>query len=182
MTAITKLNKAVFLDRDGVVNELIIRGNWFSSPRVLSEFKIFPKAYEAIKLLRSSGFLSIVATNQPDIARGQLSEVDLKLMHEFMIQELGLNAAYFCPHGNDGDCDCRKPEWGMIKRAMQEFYVDPAKSFVVGDRWRDIDMGTNAGCKTILIETEATKMEKRDIKSDFIAANILEAANWIIHN
>ena len=174
------MNRAVFLDRDGVINKLIKTDNWFTSPYILEDFQILPGVLEAMRLLKGAGFFCVVVTNQPDIARGKFTHQDLRKIHDFMQQTLDLDAVYYCPHDNVDNCECRKPKPGMVLRAAEEMKIDLSQSFIVGDRWRDIDVGPAVGCKTVLINTIATEMEKKNIRADFGARDLLEAAKWIV--
>ncbi|KKU75282.1 MAG: D-alpha,beta-D-heptose 1,7-bisphosphate phosphatase [Candidatus Giovannonibacteria bacterium GW2011_GWB1_47_6b] len=173
------MRKGVFLDRDGVINQLVTTDHWFASPYVVEDFHILPGVPEAIKILKNAGFVCVVVTNQPDIARGKFTDGDLRKIHDFMQSQLGLDGVYYCPHDEEHKCPCRKPKPGMILQAAKELEIDLSKSFVVGDRWRDVDMGPLVGCKTVLINTEATKRENKKIKADWKADNLLEAATII---
>ena len=141
---------AVFLDRDGVLNEAIVRNGRPYSPRDPSELIITEGACAALEELKREGFLLIVATNQPDIARGKASRVDVDKINAQLAAILPLDAIEVCEHDDKEQCDCRKPKPGMILRAREKFGVDLAGSFMVGDRWRDIEAGRRAGCRTIL--------------------------------
>ncbi len=147
-------NRAVFLDRDGVINRALVRDNKPYPPSSLAEFQILPGVAEACAKLRRAGFLLVVATNQPDVGRGTLSQALVELLHEHMRRELPLDRVEVCYHPGKGasDCDCRKPRPGMLIRSASELGIDLAQSFMVGDRWRDIDCGHAAGCRTILID------------------------------
>ena len=154
--------RAIFLDRDGEINDA--SGDVCKT----SDFKLFPRASEAIKKINSSEFLAIVITNQPAVAKGFCSIEGLDEIHKKMETLLGqegakLDAVYFCPHHPDKgfagenpkykiDCDCRKPKIGLIKRAEKDFNIDLKKSYFIGNSWRDILCGKNAGVKTIKVE------------------------------
>jgi D-glycero-D-manno-heptose 1,7-bisphosphate phosphatase len=142
---------AVFLDRDGVLNEAIIRYGRPYPPRDPSELIITEGARAALKELKREGFLLIVVTNQPDVARGKASRADVDKINAQLAAILPLDAIEVCEHDDREQCDCRKPKPGMILRAHEKFGVDLAGSFMVGDRWRDIEAGRRAGCRTILI-------------------------------
>ena len=142
---------AVFLDRDGVLNEAIVRNGRPYSPRDPSELIITEGACAALEELKREGFLLIVATNQPDIARGKASRVDVDKINAQLAAILPLDAIEVCEHDDQAQCDCRKPKPGMILRAQQKLDIDLARSFMVGDRWRDIEAGRRAGCRTVLI-------------------------------
>lgn len=157
--------KAVFLDRDGTINKYV------GFLRNIDEFELLDGAVEAIKKINASGYLAIVVTNQPVIARGEVSFEELERIHNKMETLLGkegayLDAIYFCPHhphkGYEGerpelkfDCNCRKPKPGMLLKAAQDFNIDLAQSWMVGDGENDIKAGQNAGCRTALVGNEA---------------------------
>jgi D-glycero-D-manno-heptose 1,7-bisphosphate phosphatase len=142
---------AVFLDRDGVLNEPIILNGKPYPPRDLNELIITRGAGAALEELKRQGFLLIVVTNQPDIARGKVNRADVDEINARLAAILPLDAIEVCEHDGKERCDCRKPKPGMILRAREKFGVDLAGSFMVGDRWRDIEAGRRAGCRTILI-------------------------------
>jgi D-glycero-D-manno-heptose 1,7-bisphosphate phosphatase len=142
---------AVFLDRDGVLNEAIVRHGKPYPPRDLSELVITQGARAALEVLKREGFLLIVVTNQPDVARGKANRADVDNINAQLAATMPLDAVEVCEHDDKEQCDCRKPKPGMILRAREKFGVDLARSFMVGDRWRDIEAGRRAGCRTILI-------------------------------
>ena len=155
--------KCVFIDRDGTVNA---ERGLISRPE---DFELLPTSADAIRMLNTSGFLAVVVTNQPVVARGLCSIEDVDEIHRKMATLLGqegayLDAVYFCPHHPDRgypeenplykvDCDCRKPGIGMIRRAMEEFNISPEMSWMIGDTTRDVQTGKNAGLKTVLVRT-----------------------------
>lgn len=145
---------AVFLDRDGVINRALVRSGKPYPPSSLEEFEILPGVAEACARLKSAGFLLVVATNQPDVGRGTLSQEIVEALHAHMCRELPLDRVEVCYHPGQGasDCDCRKPRPGMLLRAAHALGINLARSFMVGDRWRDIDCGHAAGCTTVLID------------------------------
>lgn len=178
-----ELKKAVFLDRDGTICE---DAHYLSR---VEELKIFPFAAEAIKLLNDNGFPVILITNQSGIARGFFDEKVLLEIHEKLITELAkagakLDAIYFCPHNAENDCSCRKPQIGMIERAMKDFPLDLKNSWMIGDKAIDVEMGFNAKTKTALVLTGyGTKdREKLSRSPDLITENILEAVKSIVLN
>ena len=145
------MQPAVFLDRDGVLNEAIVREGKPYPPRDLSELVVTVGACAALEELKREGFLLIVVTNQPDIARGKAKRADVDQINAQLSTTLPLDAIEVCEHDDQQNCNCRKPKPGMILHARETFGVDLARSFVVGDRWRDIEAGRRAGCRTILI-------------------------------
>lgn len=149
------MNKAVFLDRDGVINQSkIINGEAFS-PSHLGEFVIIAGVKEAIIDFKQKGYIVIVVTNQPEVARGTLKLSELEKMHDYLKSELAVDDIMMCPHDNQHGCECRKPKPGMILTAAKKWDVDLKNSILVGDRWKDIEAGQSAGCKTVLIDNPA---------------------------
>lgn len=146
--------KAVFLDRDGVINRALTRDGKPYPPSILAEFEILPGVAEACAQLKQAGFLLVVVTNQPDVGRGTIKQETVEAIHEQMRRVLSLDRVEVCYHPGQGasECDCRKPKPGMLLRAARELGIDLARSFMVGDRWRDIDAGHAAGVATILID------------------------------
>jgi D-glycero-D-manno-heptose 1,7-bisphosphate phosphatase len=148
------LRHAVFLDRDGVINRALVRDGKPYPPSSLAEFEILPGVAEACARLKQAGFLLVVATNQPDVGRGTMSQETVESLHAHMCRALPLDRVVVCYHpGKDAsECDCRKPKPGMLLRAAHELNIDLKHSYMVGDRWRDIDCGHAAGCTTILVD------------------------------
>ena len=156
--------KAIFLDRDGTINKYV------GFLRNIDEFELINGVAEAIRKINESGYLAIVVTNQPVIARGEVSFEELGVIHNKMETLLGkegayLDAIYFCPHhphkGYEGerpelkfDCDCRKPKPGMLLKAAQDFNIDLAQSWMIGDGEIDVKAGQNVGCKTVLLSAD----------------------------
>ena len=142
---------AVFLDRDGVLNEAIRCDGKPYPPRDLGQFAITAGARASLDALKREGFLLVVVTNQPDVARGRVSRAEVDAINAKLAGCLPLDAIEVCEHDDKEHCDCRKPKPGMILRAQQKLDIDLARSFMVGDRWRDIEAGRRAGCRTVLI-------------------------------
>ena len=145
-------NKAIFLDRDGVINKAITKEGIPYPPKNLNEFVFTEKIKETLDALKALGYLLIIFTNQPDVARGKLLESEVAVINGHILSSLPITKIYCCYHDDKANCDCRKPKAGMIFSAVKDFQIDLKKSFVVGDRWRDIDAGHNAGVKTIFID------------------------------
>ena len=172
--------RAVFLDRDGVINRPLIRAGKPYPPATLDEFEILPGVREACQVLKTLGFLLVVATNQPDVGRGTLAREAVEAIHTWMLQQLPIDRVITCFHAGAayGDpCDCRKPRPGMLFQAAEALKIDLAKSFMIGDRWRDVDCGFNAGCKTVFIDWGYQEALKQ--APDYRVENILEAAKLI---
>jgi histidinol-phosphate phosphatase family protein len=176
--------KAVFLDRDGTINEEI---NYLSK---IEELKVLPKVPSAIKLLNENGFLVIIITNQSGVARGiftigTLNEINEHLINTLRSEGAKIDGIFICPHHPDSGCDCRKPKTGLLKKAALEFKINMSSSYMIGDKYTDLKTGVNSGCKTILVLTgygreETEKMDDWDFKPDFVAGDLFEAAKWII--
>ncbi len=144
--------RAVFLDRDGVLNRSAVVDGKPYAPRQLSEFRLLPGVARAVADLKSADFLVIVVTNQPDLGNGLISQTTLDAMHRKLQSKVSVDAIMYCPHRQDADCFCRKPKPGLILEAMQRWKVDPAGSFMVGDRWNDIAAGKAAGLFTVFVD------------------------------
>ena len=145
-----KDKKAIFLDRDGILNYIIHRDGKYVSPRTFKEFQLKEGIEEFTQEIKKRKFLIIVITNQPDIARGFMRTEDLEKMHRFLTKSCLIDKIIICPHDDANNCACRKPKAGMLVEAAKEWRIDLKNSFIVGDTWKDIGAGKNAGCKTIL--------------------------------
>lgn len=172
--------KAVFLDRDGVVNE----ENGYITK--WEQFEFIPGSKEAIALLSRKGYKVFVVTNQSGIARGMLSENDLLDIHKNMVGEIEtaggrIDEIYYCGHHPEDLCGCRKPNIAMLQKAAKEHKIDLSKSYMIGDKARDIEAGKRAGCRTVLVRT-GHGMNYDGPKPDFVAADLLEAVKIILGN
>lgn len=184
--------RAVFIDRDGTISEEV---GYVNHP---SRYRVFPFAAEAIKLLNESGWLAVLVTNQAGVARGYFKEDVIAAVHGILSQELErdgarLDAVYYCPHHPSvgeppyrADCDCRKPKPGLITRAASELDIDLAHSWMIGDRYGDVELARNAGVNSALVLTGYGRGEfeyQRDSwqrEPDLIAENLLEAVREIL--
>ena len=171
---------AVFLDRDGVINRPILRDGLPYPPTQVSDFEILPGVPEACHRLKRAGFLLVVATNQPDVGRGIVPRELVDALHERMIKVIPLDRVEACFHPGRGPshCDCRKPKPGMLLRAAKELNIDLAQSWMIGDRWRDIDCGHAAGCRTVFIDKGYA--EDLKLQPHFRAKDLPEAAEIIL--
>ncbi len=142
----------MFLDRDGVLAREIVRDGAAYAPTRVEDFVLVPEAGEQVRRLREAGFLCIVFTNQPELANGTLLRADLDEMHRRLCEAVPLDDVLVCPHDKSEGCRCHKPALGLLEDAAARWDVDLAASYVVGDRWRDVDAGRAAGCYSILIE------------------------------
>lgn len=172
------VSRAVFLDRDGVINRAVVREGRAYPPATLEDFKFLPRVDEAIRDLKGAGFKIIVATNQPDVATGIQSRRAVESMHRLMEEKLRIDAVKVCYHQESDGCDCRKPKPGMILEAAREHGLDLARSFFVGDRWRDVEAGRAAGCFTIWIASDYR--EKKPENPDAQADSLWEASRIIL--
>jgi D-glycero-D-manno-heptose 1,7-bisphosphate phosphatase len=147
------LKKAVFFDRDGVLNKLIKRDGGYYSPRDPSEFTIIPDSMEVTSRLKSKGYINIIISNQPDVARGYLTKFDLDKMTKMLLNKLALDDVFYCKH-DDNECECRKPLPGLIFSAQNKWNIDLTKSVMVGDTEKDLRAAQNAGVKFYLLEND----------------------------
>ncbi len=184
-----KKNAAVFLDRDGTINEEV---GYLGD---LEKLSIYPNSFEAIRLINESGMKAVVITNQSGVARGYFSEDFVMTVHSRINETLQKKGAhidrfYYCPHhptegkGNYlKSCDCRKPETGMVIKASEELDIDLSRSYMVGDTAKDIELANKISVTGILVKTGYGKKEiSSDIKPDYIAENILDAVKWIMED
>jgi D-glycero-D-manno-heptose 1,7-bisphosphate phosphatase len=169
---------AVFLDRDGVINRAFIREGTPHPPASIRDVHILPEVPEALSALKAHGYTLIVVTNQPDVARGTSSRELVDSIHARLMRELSLDAILTCFHDNADECACRKPKPGLLFRAACDFGIDLAASFMVGDRWRDVQAGRRAGCRTFLIECDYH--EKPAEFCDFRVGSLAEASRLIL--
>ena len=171
--------RAVFLDRDGVINKKPPEGHYVTR---WEEVEFLPGAAEAVKRFRQAGFLVVVVSNQRAVAKGLVTEEGLNSLHRRMWQELfgagkGFDAVYYCPHDTDPPCRCRKPQPGMLLAAAEDRGIDLAASWMVGDSESDVEAGRRAGCKTIMIGAPEVRS---CTAADEIAPSLQEAANVIL--
>ena len=186
------MHRAVFLDRDGTVNVEV------GYLRDLADLRLIDGAGTAIRLLNEAGLKVVLVTNQSGVARGYFPESLVNEAHvrlDRMLREKGarIDAVYYCPHhpteGNSSytvACDCRKPGTGLIDRAARDLDIDVKQSYMVGDKWSDVELGQRAGARSILVQSGFAPDEPGNIRPahvsapDFIARTILEAADWIV--
>ena len=146
------MNAAVFFDRDGVLNQVVMRGDVPASPRTLDQFKLVDYAPEAVLRIRANGFLAIVASNQPDLARGLLDPLEHRAMLAALQASVPVDAVYICADDNHDESGNKKPNPGMLLEAAQAHGIDLERSFVVGDTWKDMAAAKAAGCRAVLID------------------------------
>jgi D-glycero-D-manno-heptose 1,7-bisphosphate phosphatase len=168
------------LDRDGVLNRPIIRNGRPHPPATLEEFSILPGVLEACQALRRAGFVLLVVTNQPDIARGVQDRAVVDEFHGILLRTLPIAAVYVCPHDDADECDCRKPGPGMLLEAAHDLHLNLERSVMVGDRWRDVEAGHRAGCRTVFIDRGYS--EPAPTNPDAVVSDLGQAAAWIAVN
>lgn len=173
-------HRAVFLDRDGVINRALERDGKPYAPRSLAEFELLPGVREACARLKQAGFLLVVVTNQPDVGRGTLKREVVEEIHGHMLKLLPIDRVEVCFHSGSepAECDCRKPKPGMLFRAANALGINLCNSWMVGDRWRDIECGRAAGCKTILIDYGYNEQLLNE--PDYRAKSLLDASRIIV--
>jgi D-glycero-D-manno-heptose 1,7-bisphosphate phosphatase len=172
---------AIFLDRDGVLNEVVVRDGKPYPPAEAADLKIPEGTAAALAKLKEENFLLLVVSNQPDVARGTQTREMVEEMASRLCAALPLDEVLTCYHDDSDDCACRKPRPGLILDAAKKYAVDLSRSYLVGDRWRDIDAGATAGCKTIWIDRgykEAAPASKPDVR----VTSLDEAVEWILSN
>jgi D-glycero-D-manno-heptose 1,7-bisphosphate phosphatase len=173
--------RAVFLDRDGVINRPVVRDGKPFAPGSLAEFELYPEAASACAAMKVAGYLLVVVTNQPDVGRGTQSRTVVEDMHAEMCRRLPIDRVEVCYDPGDGESSAYyKPAPGMLLRAAGELAIDLNASFMVGDRWRDVDCGTAAGCQTIFIDRGYN--ERLRCQPHFTVSSLLEAVRVILGN
>src|SRR5579871_554545 len=172
-------NAAVFLDRDGVLNRAPVRDGKPYPRAALEQFEILPGAREALAQLKAAGLLLVVVTNQPDVAKGRQSRETVEAMNARLRAELPLDDILVCYHVDADRCTCRKPATGLLDQAAAQYGLDLRACYMVGDRWRDIDAGHRAGCRTILIDYGYQERGPEN-EPDVRVQNLPEAVNWIL--
>jgi D-glycero-D-manno-heptose 1,7-bisphosphate phosphatase len=181
----SRLRPAVFLDRDGTIAEEVGYLNH------ASRFRMFPFAAAAVHRLNEAGLPVIVVTNQSGVGRGYFPESLVRTVNDLMAQQLAkegakIDAIYYCPHTSSENCSCRKPKTGMLDRASMEHAVDLPSSFVVGDRYGDIELARNARARSVLVRTGYGEGElawhaaKWPVQPNFVAEDLTQAVNWIL--
>lgn len=169
--------RAIFLDRDGVlIRSDLVAGKPFAitDPGAVH---ILPGVHDACAELSAAGFLLVMVTNQPDVARGKVSRQFVENTNAHLKTELGLNATKTCFHDDSDKCDCRKPLPGLLTSAALQLSIDLPSSIMVGDRWRDIEAGNSAGCRTVFIDCNYD--EKMPFVPDHVAASLPDAMVWL---
>ena len=171
--------RAVFLDRDGVINRATVRDGKPYPPGTLDELEVLDGVPDALSKLREAGFRLIVVTNQPDVARGTQTRETVEAMHSRLTSELAVDEVVACYHDGDA-CDCRKPKPGALLDAARRHGLELERSFMVGDRWRDIEAGQRAGCQCLFVDHGYREQQPA---GQFVrVASLADAAEWILGN
>lgn len=168
---------AVFLDRDGVLNESAVRDGVPVPPSTVAEFRLLAGVAEACARLRAAGYVLVVVTNQPDVARGTQSRRTVERMHDVLSREVRLDDIRVCFHDDADDCSCRKPRPGLVLGAATDLQLDLSRSFLVGDRWRDVECARRAGVRAIHVHRHA---EKEPNRADTVVADLPSAVDHIL--
>ena len=174
----SKMARAVFLDRDGVLNRAVVREGKPHPPAGIAEMELMPGIREILDRLQGAGFLLIGVTNQPDVARGTQRREVVEAINARILEALPLQELLVC-YEDGNACPRRKPNPGMLLEAAERFAIDLTRSFMVGDRWSDVQAGQRAGCRTVFIDY-GYKERRPDPSADFTTASFVEAADWIL--
>lgn len=172
------MKKAVFLDRDGVINPVVMKKGK-PHPPLPQDYEIYSNAPEALNALKKQGFLVFIFTNQPDISKKLITKEELNKIHQKVSQTLPIDEIVTCIHLEEDQCHCRKPKAGMLLYLQKKWDLDFNQSFVVGDRWRDIEAGAAVNCKTILI---GDGYNEKKISADWNVKDIKEMTEIILKN
>jgi D-glycero-D-manno-heptose 1,7-bisphosphate phosphatase len=170
--------RAVFLDRDGVLNRAIVVDSKPLPPTSVEQLEVLPGVEDACRELHDAGLMLIVVTNQPDVARGTATTAEVKALNDELASRLPLDEIRVCVHDDADECSCRKPAPGMLIDASREHGIDLAHSVMVGDRWRDVEAGRRAGCKTVFVDSGYS--ERPPEAPDFTVRGLGEAVPWIL--
>lgn len=172
------MRRAVFLDRDGVINRSEIRHGRPYAPTDIAKLEILPGVPDALARLKSAGYVNLVVTNQPDIRTGKQTRTGVDAMHARLASQLAIDAFFVCDHTDEDGCDCRKPKAGLLVQAAVEWSISLSESWLVGDRWRDIAAGHAAGCKCCFVDYQYD--ERRPEQPFYPVNSLVEAVDVIL--
>lgn len=178
MTPSDGLRRAVFLDRDGVLNQALVVAGRPHPPASVDDLVILPGVRAACSTLREAGLLLIVVTNQPDVARGTTTRAAVDRINDALQAEVPVDDVLVCWHDDADGCSCRKPAPGLLERAAERWGINLAGSVMVGDRWRDVEAGRRAGCHTVFVDRSYA--ERRPEQPDLVVAELPDAVEWIL--
>jgi D-glycero-D-manno-heptose 1,7-bisphosphate phosphatase len=170
--------RAIFLDRDGVVNANLERDRKPYAPTTLDDFRILPGVGDAVARLKKAGFLVVVVTNQPDVRTGLTPRATVEAMHAQLRAELPIDDIEVCFHVDADGCSCRKPKPGMLLASAAKHGIDLERSWMVGDRWRDVDAGRAAGCLTVFVDYGY--LQEQPVHAEKVVASLVEATRYIL--
>jgi D-glycero-D-manno-heptose 1,7-bisphosphate phosphatase len=166
-------NRAVFLDRDGVINQIVYRDGRPGSPRDVNELALTQGAANAVESLQVHGFRVFMITNQPEVARGTLHQANLEAIMDVIRENCAVDDVAICVHDDADRCNCRKPKPGMLTALAERWSIDLTRSFVVGDTWRDMEAGLAAGCCTLLIDQPYNAGARADLHVASLSAAVV---------
>lgn len=175
------MKRAIFLDRDGVINQTIVKSGKPYPPKCLDDLQIIHGVMESLQKLNELGFYLYVITNQPDVARGKLLRAEVEKINTYIMKILPISDVHVCYHDDIDNCSCRKPKPGLLYKVRDRYNVNLEGSYMIGDRWKDIKAGQNAGCKTIFIDYNYRE-RKPEPPANFSCSNLIEASDWILNN
>lgn len=173
--------RAVFLDRDGVINRAIIKQGKPYPPSTLAELDVPADVLPSLQKLKAAGFLLIGATNQPDVARGTTSRDLVEAINAQLLATLPMDDILVCYHDSGDACGCRKPAPGLLLEAARRYHIDLSKSYMVGDRWRDVEAGQRAGCKTVWLDYAYAEPGPK-VAPKYRTNSLVDAVEWIYEN
>ena len=179
MTTRAPLRPAVFLDRDGVLNEPVVVDGRTYPPASVAGLVLAAGAADACRRLRGAGLPLVIVTNQPDIARGTQSRAVVDAINEMLMKKIEVDGIYVCPHDDADGCECRKPRPGMLIDASRALDIDLTRSVMVGDRSRDVEAGRRAGCATVLVRHD---YHEQPIAADLVVDSLGDAIPWILRH
>lgn len=170
--------RAVFCDRDGVLNEPVVREGRPFAVQSVEDLVVPDDVPDGCSKLREHGFLVVVVTNQPDIARGTMTSEALGLIHDVLRERVPLDDIYTCPHDDANECGCRKPKPGLLLDASADLDIELSQSYLIGDRWRDIEAGFRAGCRTVHLDRGYE--EPPPVNPDCSTRSFTDAVQWVM--
>lgn len=173
---VKKKSKAIFLDRDGILNKALVVNNKPKSPKNINEL-VLNKSLKKFLIQAKKNFFLICLTNQPEVGRKKFSKIEIEKINKYIKDFFNLDDIFTCYHEKDNICNCRKPNIGMLLKSQKKYSIDLKESIVIGDRWKDITMGKKAGCKTIFVDYKYDEILKD--KPDIIVDNINKLKSYV---
>jgi D-glycero-D-manno-heptose 1,7-bisphosphate phosphatase len=172
-----EMRNALFLDRDVLLNKFFLEKKLPISPPSFASVEILPGVKEAVEKIRRLNFVSLVVTNQPNVSRKKIERSEVLKINNYLQDKLKFDDIFICYHDDNDNCKCRKPKPGLLFEASSKWNINLKKSFMIGDRWKDIAAGKLAGCKTILVEYKHSEINR--CKPDFIVGSLYNAVELI---